>query len=249
MHPTIKVQEKTRLMPTHTYWRGSPRGRLAFCMLIAALLVAGALSLLRYPVASVSLDPVDLFVRIVEIEPEHPEEIAETTPPEPIPEALPPPEVVEPLPEPQPPPEQESVAEDIDHPEPWTDWRAIGEEVVKEVVESEAKTVSVNPVFDEKRAIAAVKFRPSEAPEKKEIWDNVEKDYLGRTILRDGDCYRVLDDPSAVYRDVFENFTQFMTFCEGGGSGGVELPWVAEVREQHAYLQRRFDSRSSAIID
>ena len=238
-------------MPTNSKWQGSPRRRLAFCMLLAALLVAGALSTLRYPIAETPLNLVDLLVQIVDVEPVKPEQVAEIAPPEPIPEPLVPPEIAEPLPEPQPQaePEQEGVAEDVDDPEPWTDWQKIGVEVVKEIVESEAKTINVNPVFDEKRAVAAVRFRPSEAPEKKEIWDNVEKDYLGRTILRDGDCYRVLDDPSAVYRDVFENFTQFMTFCEGGGSGGVELPWVAEVREQHAYLQRRLDSRSSAVTN
>ena len=225
-------------MPTNSKWQGSPRRRLAFCMLLAALLVAGALSTLRYPIAETPLNLVDLLVQIVDVEPVKPEQVAEIAPPEPIPE-----------PQLQAEPEQEGVAEDVDDPEPWTDWQKIGVEVVREIVESEAKTITVNPVFDEKRAVAAVRFRPSEAPEKKEIWDNVEKDYLGRTILRDGDCYRVLDDPSAVYRDVFENFTQFMTFCEGGGSGGVELPWVAEVREQHAYLQRRLDSRSSAVTN
>jgi len=238
-------------MPNDTNWQGNPRRRLAFGMFLATLLLAGALSMLRYPVAETSLNIVDLLVQIVDVEPVKPEQVAEITPPEPIPEPLAPPEIVEPFPEPQPQaePEQESVAKDIDDPGPWTDWQTIGEEVVREIVESEAKTISVNPVFDEKRAVAAIKFRPSEAPEKKEIWDNVEKDYLGRTILVSGDCYRVLDDPSAVYRDVFENFTQFMTFCGGGGSRGVELPWVAEVREQHAYLQRRFDSRSSAITN
>ena len=220
-------------------------------MLIAAILVAGALSMLRYPVAEISLNLVDLLVHIVDVEPDQPEQVAEITPPEPIPESLPPPEIVEPLSEPEPgaEPEQENVAEDVDDPEPWTDWQAIGEEVVKEVVASKAKTISVNPVFDEKRAVAAVKFRPSRAPGKKHIWDNVEKDYLGRTLLWHGDCYRVLDDPSAVYRDVFENFTQYMTTCLLASKKGRELPWVAEVREQHAYLQRRFDSRSSAITN
>lgn len=234
-------------MPNDTKWQGSPSKRLAVGMFVATLLLAGALSMLRYPVAETSLDLVDLLVRIVDDEPEPPAEVAENIPPEPMPAALPPPELAEPLPEPQlqARPEQETVAEDIDDPEPWTDWQAIGEEVVKEVVESKLKTVSVNPVFDEKRAVAAVKFRPSEAPEKKEIWDNVEKDYLGRTILWHGGCYRVIDDPSAVYRDIFEDFTQYMTFCNVPNSGGVELPWVADVRANHAYLQRRFDSRSS----
>ncbi len=207
--------------------------------------------MLRYPVAETSLNLVDLLVQIVDVEPEQPEQVAEITPPEPIPEPLAPPEIVEPLPEPQPQaePEQENIAENVDEPEPWTDWQTIGEEVVKEIVESKAKTISVNPVFDEKRAVAAVKFRPSEAPEKKEIWDNVEKDYLGRTILVSGDCYRVIDDPSAVFRDIFENFTQYMTFCNVPNSGGVELPWVTDVRANHAYLQRRLDSRSSAITN
>ena len=238
-------------MPTQTKWQGSPHRRLIYCMLIAAIFVAGALSMLRNPFADAPLNLVNLLVQIVDDEPEQPEQVADTTPPEPIPESLPPPEIVEPLSEPEPDaaPEQQNVAEDVDEPEPWTDWQAIGEEVVKEVIASDAKTISVNPVFDEKRAVAAVKFRPSESPEKKHIWDNVEKDYLGRTILVHGDCYRVIDDPSAVYRDIFENFTQYMTFCIVPNAGGVELPWVAEVREQHAYLQRRLDSRSSAITN
>lgn len=238
-------------MPNDTNWQGSPGRRLAYCMLVAALLVAGALSMLRYPVARVALDLEDLLVQIVDVEPAQPEQVAEITLPDPIPDPLAPPEIVGPLPEPQlqAETERESVAEDIDDAEPWTDWQTIGEEVVKKIVESEAKTIGVNPVFDEKRAVAAVKFRPSEAPEKKEIWDNVEKDYLGRTILVSGDCYRVIDDPSAVYRDIFENFTQFMTFCNASNSGGVELPWVADVRANHAYLQRRLDSRSSVITN
>lgn len=238
-------------MPNDTQWQGSPRRRLAFGMFLATLLIAGALSMLRYPTAEISLDLVDLLVEIIKVEAEQPEDVTEITPPEPIPETLLPPEKVEPLSEPQPEavPGQDSVAEDVDDPEPWTDWQAISEKVVKEVVASEAKTSSVNPVFDEKRAVAAVKFRPSEAPEKKYIWDNVEKDYLGRTILWSGDCYRIIDDPSAVYRDIFENFTQYMTFCLLPNSGGVELPWVADVRANHAYLQRRFGSRSSAITN
>ena len=236
-------------MPNDTKWQGSPRRRLAVGMFVATLLLVGALSMLRYPVVETSLDLEDLLVEIIEVEAEKPEEVAKFTPPEPMPEALPPPELVEPLQEPQTEPEQESVAEDIDDPDPWTDWQAVGTEVVQEVVESESKTVSVNPVFDEKRRIAAIKFRPSRAPGKKYIWDNVEKDYLGRTLLWHGDCYRVLDDPSAVYRDVFENFTQYMTTCLLASKKGRELPWVAEVREQHAYLQRRFDSRSSAITN
>lgn len=232
-------------------WRGRPRRRLAIGMFLATLLVAGMLNMLRYPVAGISLDLVDLLVQIVDVEPEQPEEVAEMTLSEPIPEALPPPELEEQLSEPQPPPapEQKFVAEDVDDPAVWTDWQAIGEEVVKEVVESELRTVGVNPLFDERRRVAAVKFRPSRAPGKKEIRDNVEKDYLGRTLLRHGNCYRVIDDPSAVYRDLFESFTQYMTTCLLSSKKGRELPWVAEVREQHAYLQRRFDSRSSAMTN
>ena len=61
---------------------------------------------------------------------------------------------------------------------------------------------------------------------------------MGKTILRAGDCYRVLDDPSVANQWLQENFTQYMTFCSNGKSIPKELPFVAEVVERYAYLQQ-----------
>ena len=97
----------------------------------------------------------------------------------------------------------------------------------------------MHPEFDERRRVARIRFRKSAAPVKKEIWDNVEKDQMGRTILRAGDCYRVLDDPSAANQWLQDNFTQYMFFCSSAGKTiPKELPFVAEIRERYVYLQQ-----------
>jgi hypothetical protein len=38
------------------------------------------------------------------------------------------------------------------------------------------------------------------------IWNNVEKDQRGHTILRDGNCFRILNDPSVANQSAYENF-------------------------------------------
>ena len=72
--------------------------------------------------------------------------------------------------------------------------------------------------MDQKRRAAAEKFYASLAPEKKEIWDNVETDQLGRKILTAGDCYRIIDDPSAANYDLWREFQQYFVYCKFGGS-------------------------------
>ena len=101
------------------------------------------------------------------------------------------------------------------------------------MLEEDARTYSLNPQLDEKRRAAAVRFRPSRAPEKKEIWDNVEKDQFGRTLLWHENCYRVLDDPSAVNRDIYEMFTQYMVFCINAKEWPIEFD---RIDERYAYL-------------
>ncbi len=126
------------------------------------------------------------------------------------------------------------------------DWREFGTEVVKEFIANLPKPFTVNPIFDEKRRVAAIKFRPSNAPVKHEPWDDVEKDQIGRTILNlGGGCFRVLDDPSAVYRDVFETYTQFVVQCTlaFGKPKGRELPWVEEIRAKYPYLRLREEQK------
>jgi hypothetical protein len=116
------------------------------------------------------------------------------------------------------------------------DWYAAMDEVVAAVVAEEQKTYSVNPAFDAKRRQAAEQFRPSRAPVAKPIWENVETDQLGRKILVSGDCHRVIDDPNVGSQEMFRTFHQFIVFCSKHDRQPQELPWVAEIRDQRAYL-------------
>jgi hypothetical protein len=121
-------------------------------------------------------------------------------------------------------------------------WRDFGAAVVREFIANLPKVFTVNPVFDEKRRLAAIKFRPSNAPLKREAWDNVEQDQIGRSILSLGDhCFQVLEDPSAVNREIFETYTQYAVYCTLSFSKkkGVELPWVSEIRAKYPYLRER----------
>jgi len=121
------------------------------------------------------------------------------------------------------------------------DWDVEREEAIREVLDATAKEqgYSVNPPFERAREEAAVRFRASVAPEERHIWDNVEKDQLGRTILRDGNCFRVLNDPSAANRWAFENFDQYVVYCDFvfGKKEGRNLPWVEVIRERYPYLR------------
>ena len=121
-------------------------------------------------------------------------------------------------------------------------WRDFGSKIVREFIANLPKVFTVNPLFDEKRRLAAIKFRPSNAPLKREPWDDVEKDQIGRSILSLGDsCFQVLEDPSAVNRDIFETYTQYAVYCTLSFSKkkGVELPWVSEIRAKYPYLRER----------
>ena len=117
------------------------------------------------------------------------------------------------------------------------DWHAILQDVVKS--DSLFAAPTMHPEFDERRRVARIRFRKSAAPVRKEIWDNVEKDQMGRNILHAGDCYRVLDDPSAANQWLQDNFTQYMFFCSTAGKTiPKELPFVAEIRERYVHLQQ-----------
>ena len=121
------------------------------------------------------------------------------------------------------------------------DWDVERERAIREILDAAEREAaySVNPGFERARQEASVRFRASVAPEERHIWDNVEKDQLGRTILRDGNCFRVLDDPSVTNRWAFENFDRYIVYCDLvlGSSGGRELPWVEIIRERYPYLR------------
>lgn len=122
-----------------------------------------------------------------------------------------------------------------EQPTPSVDWYAVLQEAVRSDKLYETRTM--HPEFDEQRRIARLRFRKSEAPVEKPIWENVEKDQTGRTILRAGDCYRVLDDPRVTNRWAQETFGQYMIYCDGGKSGPKELPFVEKIVERYAYLR------------
>ena len=123
----------------------------------------------------------------------------------------------------------------LEQPAPEIDWYGAMHDIVEN--NDPFAAPSMHAEFDELRRIAKIQFRKSAAPEKKEIWDNVEKDMLGRTLLRAGDCYRVLDDPSVSNQWLQETFGQYMVYCEHYIDGPKELPFVAEIVERYSYLQ------------
>lgn len=91
--------------------------------------------------------------------------------------------------------------------------------------------------LDQRLQLAAERYYASTATGPRPIWENVEKDQLGRTLLWHGDCFRVIDDPSVMNQYLFENFTQFMVFCQTPYDVGRELPWVREIVARRSYLQ------------
>ena len=247
-------------------WQTGSGRRLNIAMLIASILIVSAISTIRIPVAGKPVPLAELVVQLVEkaaepatdteqeVENEAPFETIVAPQAEPLPdvraETQSDPDIIQTI---QVTAGRRSFARPsetptvTDKPE-VDDWYEHGTEIVREIVANPQKQYTVNPPFDEKRRIAAIKFRPSEAPVKREIWDNVEKDQLGRTILRAGNYFRILDDPSAVNRDIFETFEQHMIFFSGSfaKASPKELPWVNEVREQYAYLRLREEQRRDA---
>ena len=135
----------------------------------------------------------------------------------------------------------------LEQPAPEIDWYGAMHDVVAS--NDPFATPSMHPEFDELRRIAKIQFRKSEAPEEKEIWENVEKDQMGRTILRAADCYRVLDDPRVTNRWYQENFGQYMVYCDRAFRGPKELPFVADIVERYSYLQRHEEKAERDIID
>ncbi len=96
---------------------------------------------------------------------------------------------------------------------------------------------SPNPGMEEKRRRLAGQYQPSTREPDKKIWENAEVDQLGRTVLRDGNCFAVLDDPNVTRRYQFETFDRHLVSCSYQQREPQELSWVAELRERYFYLQ------------
>ena len=216
-------------------WSQRSGRRLAVSFLPATLIIAGALAVLRMPVVGQTQPLAEIWVRILV------NDVVETVqapfvaePEAQVDEPVVPGKAVTPL----------TAAPVTTEARKPTDWYLQIPEAAKAANDARARTYSVNPGFDEKRRAAAEQFRPSEAPVQRPIWENVEKDTLGRTILVSGDCYRVLDDPNVGSREAFLTFGQFMASCSYYKRPPQELPFVAEIKARRA-SQARYAPRAA----
>ena len=113
---------------------------------------------------------------------------------------------------------------------------------VLETVASHSDLLTDNPRsmsarFDELRRVATIRYSKPDSRFKTPVWENVEKDTMGKTILRAGDCYRVLEDPRVTQIWFQENFGQYLVFCETTGKPPVELAFVQDIQARYNYLQ------------
>lgn len=240
-------------------WQAGAARRLNVSMFVATLTVIGILSVVRFPTIDLFFPLMEIVVDIVSVD----EPAKEVLPPaqttteavsqtiEPIPRTAEPaaePAPLEQVAEEVPPPVAEPAAESQSIPdvvaELSVDWEFEKAQAVKDAIDALERVVSVNPNFDELRRAAAIKFRASRAPVRKQPWDYVEKDQAGRTVLRYGNFYQVLDDPRLFNRDVFLTFQRHMTYAMYTKHIPKELPWVKEIRKNHAYLRLQEDRRN-----
>jgi len=215
-------------LPETADWHANAQQRLAMSLLTAALIIGAVLSLFRLPVVGEIRPITELIVEIIRhpppqaIEPSEPES-AEAVPAKPD---VPLPPVQEAFEAPVDP----AVEAPIEAPRPVIDWMSMIGRASKEIVDSLPKIYTVNPRFDEKRRMAAEKYRPSGAQLPIPKWEDTEKDQLGRTVLQNGNCSQVLDDSSVIRRYQFETFDQHMMTCTYQRKNREGLPPIRESR-------------------
>ena len=219
------------LQPAPGSWDGDHR-RLGYCLAVSAIVIFAGLAILRVPVqlGLIRQLPVVLDVRLRESA-KRPEKQA-APPTETVPSSVPE-QRTAPVP---------SVAEEADLTqapvrEAPIDWQGALERASADVVARSAETPSLHPEFDELRRIAAVRYAKPETGKPPPIWEHVEKDPYGRTVVRLGNCYKVLDDPNVGNRYAFETFEKTMTSCNLSNPKPKNLPWVEEIRARYAYLR------------
>jgi hypothetical protein len=213
--------------------------RLAWCIAASAVIVVGGLSLLEWPFAwRGSGQPPEIELALPRDEPrplaEPPAEPAEQAAEEP---PVPEPEDV--VPEPAPSVAAEEPSEPAAAPggQRQVDWQGALERASARTVEEHAGVDSLHPEFDELRRIAATKYAEPRTGKPPPIWENVEKDVTGRTILRSGNCFQVLDDPNVGNRYAFETFEQHLVFCGWARASRQEFPWIDTIVARYQYLR------------
>ena len=217
-------------------WNEGAEQRLLASMLLAAIFVAGVLSLVRMPDLAAFPPVVEIFVNILQ---DRVPEIEEETVQQPTQEA----QRDSPLLEEAAAPPTSTGGDTLKESRTGTDWEAMHEQVVQKYMDLELEEAResygyFNPDLAEKRTRLAERYQPGTHEKPKPIWENVEVDTLGRTVLRDGDCYKVLDDPNVGSREAFERYGQYMAVCVYQGRYPRELPWVEEIRQRYEYLRK-----------
>ncbi len=222
-----------RLATTAGRWDDGREERLLLSFLLAAAIVALGLSLIRLPELPPFAPVVDLMVRIVQPEASRPaEEAAGETAAEPA-AAEPAAGRAEPGPLVQTPEEAVPAA-----PSEALDLDALREGAVQEYLDrTEDRPWAFDPRVDDLRREGRLRYRPPTIEQPGPIWENVEQDQLGRTILRDGDCWKVVDDPNVGSQYQFQEFGQYLTMCTYQPRAPRELPWVETIRERYDYLR------------
>ena len=119
------------------------------------------------------------------------------------------------------------------------DWYTALQVAAAEIVDEHAAIESLHPEFDELRRIAAERYAPARSGESWPIRETVEKDIYGRTLLRRGNCFQVLDDTNVGNRYAFETFERHLWQCgfSFGGKRGKNLPWVEPIRAKYNHLR------------
>jgi hypothetical protein len=172
---------------------------------------------------------------------EEPQPVAEApvTPAEQAAEEPPVQELEDALPEPSPPVVVEEPGEFAATPagQPRIDWQESLERASARTVAEHAEVDSLHPEFDELRRIAATRYAGGRTGKPPPIWENVEKDVTGRTILRSGNCFQVLDDPNVGNRYAFETFEQHLVFCGWAKAPRQKFPWIKTIVARYQYLR------------
>ncbi len=218
-------------------WNEGAEQRLLASMLLAAVIVAGVLSLVRMPDLAAFPPVVEILVNILQ---DPVPEIEEETVQQPTQDAQ---TQDSPLPEEAAAPPTSTGGDTLEESRTGTDWEAMHDQVVQKYMDLELEEAResygyFNPDLADTRTRLSERYQPGTHEKPKPIWENVEVDTLGRTVLRDGDCYKVLDDPNVGSREAFERYGQFNVVCVYQGRYPRELPWVEEIRQRYEYLRK-----------
>jgi hypothetical protein len=252
------VQQELLIEDLDGPWRHDER-RLAVCMAASTALVLLALMLIEWPPAGlVRLAPPVLDVileraprtRAPPAQPEARPEVqpapaestaadvpapASVTPDRTLPQARP-------AERPEPAPAPGAAAEDVVGTAAPVDWYAELERTAAEIGErAAAEPQSMHPEFDELRQIAALRYGPApvKSPELAWGWETVEESGSGRTLLKRGNTYMVLDDRRLFNQEAFEKFEKHMVFIliPLGKKPPKNLPWVEIIRARYEYMR------------